>query len=103
MVGAFFSSRRLARVSLALTLFLIPAAAEANDRPAAGGPIEQAACRLVESAAASNHIPVGILTRLVWVESRFQPGVISSAGGARYRAIHAGDRGGAGADGPVRS
>jgi hypothetical protein len=81
MVGAVFLSRKLVRGGVALALLLSPVAAEANDLPAApGGTVEQTACRLVESAAAANHIPVGILTRLVWVESRFQPGVISSAG-----------------------
>jgi hypothetical protein len=42
--------------------------------------IEETTCRIVESAAHSAHLPVALLTRLVWVESRFQAGVVSSAG-----------------------
>jgi hypothetical protein len=42
--------------------------------------IEEAACRIIESAAHSSHLSVGLLTRLVWVESRFQAGVTSPAG-----------------------
>lgn len=42
--------------------------------------IEETACWIVESAAHSSHVSVGLLTRLVWVESRFQAGVTSPAG-----------------------
>jgi hypothetical protein len=37
-------------------------------------------CRIVESAAHSSRLSVGLLTRLVWVESRFQAGVTSPVG-----------------------
>ena len=37
-------------------------------------------CPIVESAAHANHLPVALLTRLVWAESRFQAGAISPKG-----------------------
>jgi Transglycosylase SLT domain len=37
-------------------------------------------CRLIEAAATANHLPVGLLTRLIWIESRFQSAVTSPAG-----------------------
>ncbi len=66
---------------IGLGLLVLSATAQANDaQPGPGGTVEQAACRIVESAAASNHVPVGLLTRLVWVESRFEVNVTSPAG-----------------------
>jgi hypothetical protein len=37
-------------------------------------------CRLVESSARANGIPVVFLTRLIWQESSFRPGAVSRAG-----------------------
>jgi transglycosylase-like protein with SLT domain len=37
-------------------------------------------CRSVEEAARANMLPVAMLTRLLWVESRFQAGAVSTAG-----------------------
>jgi hypothetical protein len=48
--------------------------------PAQGGTIEQTVCPLVESAARDNHIDIGLLTRLVWTESRFQAHAVSPKG-----------------------
>jgi hypothetical protein len=42
--------------------------------------VEQALCRLIDEAALARHIPPGFLTRLIWRESSFRTGVISSAG-----------------------
>ncbi|KMO38562.1 lytic transglycosylase domain-containing protein [Methylobacterium aquaticum] len=42
--------------------------------------IEQALCRLIEGAAQSKGLPVAFLTRLIWRESSFRPGVVSRAG-----------------------
>jgi hypothetical protein len=42
--------------------------------------IDQAVCRLVESAARRHEIPTAFLTRLIWRESSFRPRVISPAG-----------------------
>ena len=43
-------------------------------------PIDQAVCRLIESAARANHLPVGFMTRIIWRESSFRPRVVSPAG-----------------------
>jgi len=48
--------------------------------PASTGTVEETACRIVERAAHSAHIPVNLLTRLVWVESRFRADVTSPKG-----------------------
>jgi hypothetical protein len=42
--------------------------------------VEEATCRIVENAARSTALPVALLTRLFWVESRFKAGATSSAG-----------------------
>ncbi|KMO13742.1 lytic transglycosylase domain-containing protein [Methylobacterium platani] len=42
--------------------------------------VEQALCRLIEGAAKSKGLPVAFLTRLIWRESSFRPGVVSRAG-----------------------
>jgi hypothetical protein len=57
-----------------------PAASADGSSANQGDGVAQAACRLVESAAHSSYIPVGLLTRLVWTESRFQAHVISPKG-----------------------
>ncbi len=43
-------------------------------------PLDQAVCRLIESAARENHLPVGFLTRIIWRESSFRAAVVSPAG-----------------------
>ena len=48
--------------------------------PAATPTVEQSICPLVERAARANHIPIALLTRLIWTESRFQARVISPKG-----------------------
>jgi Transglycosylase SLT domain/SPOR domain len=42
--------------------------------------IADSTCGIVESAAHANHVPVALLTRLVWTESRFRAGAISPKG-----------------------
>ena len=42
--------------------------------------VEEATCRIIENAARYAHLPIVLLTRLVWTESRFQAGVTSPAG-----------------------
>jgi hypothetical protein len=44
------------------------------------GAVEQTACRIIDGAARSSHIPVNLLTRLIWVESRFKAGITSPKG-----------------------
>ena len=60
-----------------------PAFAEAPEAAPASGPtetVEQALCRLIETAAKGNGLPVGFFTRLIWQESSFRAGVVSPAG-----------------------
>ncbi|MCW6510886.1 lytic transglycosylase domain-containing protein [Lichenifustis flavocetrariae] len=45
-----------------------------------GESVEQALCRLIDSAAAKQSVPAEFLTRLLWQESSFRPGVVSPAG-----------------------
>jgi hypothetical protein len=47
---------------------------------AQAGAIADTVCPLVESAARANHVPVALLTRLIWTESRFQAHVVSPKG-----------------------
>ncbi|WP_409568400.1 lytic transglycosylase domain-containing protein [Methylobacterium sp. J-072] len=56
-------------------------------RPAAAAPsegatetVEQALCRLIDDSAKARGLPVPFLTRLIWRESSFRVGVVSSAG-----------------------
>ena len=42
--------------------------------------IETSVCRLIESSARTQNLPVAFLTRLIWQESSFRPNVISPAG-----------------------
>jgi hypothetical protein len=42
--------------------------------------VEQALCRLIEGSAKARNLPVPFLTRLIWRESSFRVGVVSSAG-----------------------
>ena len=49
-------------------------------QPAATETVEQAVCRLIETAALAHGLPVAFLTRLIWQESSFRASVISPAG-----------------------
>src|SRR5208283_4080538 len=42
--------------------------------------IETSVCRLIESSARTQSLPVAFLTRLIWQESSFRPDTISPAG-----------------------
>jgi hypothetical protein len=48
--------------------------------PAAMEPLDQAICRMIDGAARANGLPTGFLTRVIWRESSFRSGVISTAG-----------------------
>jgi hypothetical protein len=41
---------------------------------------DEVSCRVVEAAARANQLPVAVLTRLLWYESRFQVDAVSRAG-----------------------
>jgi hypothetical protein len=43
-------------------------------------PLDHAICRLIESSARADHLPVGFLTRIIWRESSFRAGALSPAG-----------------------
>lgn len=77
------SSRVIARIAVAVALLVGPtAAAPVRAAPAVGGgeSVEQALCRLIDGAAALQHLPVAFLTQLIWQESSFRPNAISPAG-----------------------
>jgi hypothetical protein len=62
-------------------LALSEPAVEAQPAPLVqAGTIGATVCPLVESAARANHIPVALLTRLIWTESRFQAHAVSPKG-----------------------
>lgn len=73
--------RRLLETLFASSLTMAtPARAEPPPVAPAGESVEQALCRLIDSAAARQNIPAAFLTRLLWQESSFRPTVVSPAG-----------------------
>lgn len=62
---------------LLLCLFAPMSAAAAEP---AMEPIDHAVCRLIESSAGANLLPVGFFTRLIWRESSFRAAAVSPAG-----------------------
>src|SRR5207248_2765947 len=42
--------------------------------------LDQAVCRTIERSAQAAHLPVEFVTRVIWRESSFRPGVVSRAG-----------------------
>jgi hypothetical protein len=56
------------------------AAAAQSVAPASSETVAQTTCRIVENTAQSVGLPVDVLTRLVWVESRFRADAVSPAG-----------------------
>lgn len=65
---------RAAAVAAALLLAPLPAPSRAEET------VDDVLCRLVETSAAAHRLPVRFLTRLIWRESSFRPGVVSHAG-----------------------
>jgi hypothetical protein len=51
-----------------------------NAAPSGVESVKTSICRLIESAARTQNLPVAFLTRLIWQESSFRPHVISPAG-----------------------
>ncbi|MGH7095640.1 MAG: lytic transglycosylase domain-containing protein [Stellaceae bacterium] len=66
--------------TLLASAMLIAALLPAFAPKAGAGMVETSVCSLVDSAARANHVPIAVLTRLIWFESRFQPGVTSPKG-----------------------
>jgi len=60
-------------------LYLLLAMSGAAAEPAME-PLDHAICRLIESSARANQLPVPFFTRLIWRESSFRAGVVSPAG-----------------------
>ncbi|MBN9450533.1 MAG: transglycosylase SLT domain-containing protein [Bosea sp.] len=72
-------SRGLAASLLAFALLSCPAQAAEEPMPASSG-IQDALCRLIDDAAKAQSVPAAFLTRLIFQESSFRPGVTSPAG-----------------------
>lgn len=70
-------------------VLLVLAAARLTVSAAAAPAPDTALCLMMESAARANGLPVDFLTRVIWRESRFDPGAIGSTtrGGARAEGI----------------
>lgn len=83
MPGRFLPSLRLpkglATLLLAVSLQSAPAVAAEEPLPASSG-IQDALCRLIDDAARAQGVPAAFLTRLIFQESSFRPGVTSPAG-----------------------
>jgi hypothetical protein len=79
-VWAWVVSLGLSLVGPELALSQPPAAQSQPAQPAQTGTIADTVCPMVENAARANHIPVALLTRLIWTESRFQAHVVSPKG-----------------------
>ena len=60
-------------------------------------------CNTLFDFAQHNNLPVPFFANLIRQESGFRTDVVSPAGRARHRAVHAAGRGGRRSDGPVRS
>jgi hypothetical protein len=92
--------RGLVRPGLIALVLLRGTAAPAVESDAAlgkpGGTVEQTVCSLVDNAARANHVPVALLTRLIWTESRFRAGAVSPKGAqgiAQFMPATAAERG----------
>jgi hypothetical protein len=65
-----------------LALFCVSSALAESDNATPSGveSVKTTVCRLIESSARAQSLPVAFLTRLIWQESSFRPHVISPAG-----------------------
>jgi len=68
---------RAGAIVVVIALWLGVALAAPSD---AAGSVAQSACVIVESAVRASHVPAGLLTRLLWQESRFRADAISPKG-----------------------
>lgn len=71
--------RHLASAACIASALLASPAFAAPEEPASSG-IDQALCRLIDEAARDQGVPAAFLTRLIFQESSFRPGVTSPAG-----------------------
>jgi Transglycosylase SLT domain len=66
---------------LALALFMPVIGARADTIQASSvETVQEARCRIVANASHATGLPVGVLTRLIWIESRFKSGATSPTG-----------------------
>src|ERR1700720_4862442 len=74
--------RSILRCLILLALFCGSSALAGSESAVTGKgeSIETSACRLIESSARTQSLPVAFLTRLIWQESSFRPNTISPAG-----------------------
>lgn len=82
-MGPHMLPRRIAPYLCAVPLFLAAsgAAPKPSPEPArASETVTEALCRLIDSVAQSQRLPIAFLTRLIWRESSFRLSVVSPAG-----------------------
>lgn len=73
--------RRCALPGLAVLALISGARAETDAaQHKTGGAVEDTVCTLVDNAARADHVPIALLTRLIWTESRFQARAVSPKG-----------------------
>jgi hypothetical protein len=63
-----------------LAMLCAVAAAPCDAAPAAMETLDQSVCRTIERSAQTARLPVEFVTRIIWRESSFRPGVVSRAG-----------------------
>jgi hypothetical protein len=85
-------------VAAVISVFLCvgPAVAAGDGAADQGESLVSSICRLVDSSARAQGLPVSFLTRLIWQESNFRPNVSSPAGAqgiAQFMPGTAGERG----------
>jgi hypothetical protein len=75
------SLRPILAFSTLLALFTFPALAAPDAAPAGKGEsLADSVCRVIETAAKAQNIPVAFLTRLIWQESSFRADAVSPKG-----------------------
>src|SRR5437763_6342861 len=70
----------LARWAAMLAVLCGVAALPCQAAPGIMESLDQAVCRTIERSAQAAHLPVEFITRVIWRESSFLPGVVSRAG-----------------------
>jgi hypothetical protein len=70
----------LARWTVIVGVLCGGAALPCHAAPGVMESLDQAVCRTIERSAQAAHLPVDFVTRVIWRESSFRPGVVSRAG-----------------------
>ena len=85
--------------AFALALLCVPAATAAED----GESLVASVCRIIDTSALAQHLPVAFLSGLIWQESNFKPDAVSPVGArgiAQFMPMTAAERGLANPDDP---